>query len=750
MDYFLFILGFLFFGLGTSLYLFAEQRKRWIKVDYLIFFIIYMWIIGSSIWSDNLFHVFPQVSIYGEIHHVLYFLAYISLFEFGRRMLFENRKYSFLLYLLSILLIFIDDSLLLVRNYFAVLGSAFSGIAFIRLRKEFNKSKENSFSSFILPFSYFLLSFLYLLFMIVHLVDTIYFSDYIHWLKHSLEWGMVISISSIFLFQIIQVEIQDPIEIQLKHIKIQRFKRYIKTFLIISIIGFGLVHYLGKISWAQQRAEILNIVGVAALSIDGDVHQQLKGTHEEEKGIVYQQIKNKLENIKTQIPSVTYIYTMYLKGDQILFGVDPDAVPEEEGDHCGDIYYEATPMMFDMYTKEDTMVEETITSDRWGDWLSAYAPITNSEGKIIALLGMDISANHILNKIRITRFIGMTGLFVIFLINIGFSYIAYLHHKEKLWRTYHTTILSSIGDMVIVFDKNQKIIFVNKAIFSLTGYSLENIGTDYTLNQVLNTGDEKRFHRIMKNLKNDKVHFSEFHLLTTEDKRIPVYISLTFLQNDRKDPLYVLTAMNITEQKKREEEIERHYQETLSLLATVVDAKDDYTARHSNDVTYYAKVIAEELGFSDEIIREIQTAAMVHDIGKIAIPDNILKKEGPLTDEEWHIMREHPVYGKQILEKAGGIFNQLIPYVYHHHERYDGKGYPSGMEQPPIPICIITVADAFDAMVSDRAYRKGLTLEQAKNELIRHSGTQFHPEVVQAFLRILERDIELDDKEALL
>ena len=157
----------------------------------------------------------------------------------------------------------------------------------------------------------------------------------------------------------------------------------------------------------------------------------------------------------------------------------------------------------------------------------------------------------------------------------------------------------------------------------------------------------------------------------------------------------------------------------------------------------YAKAIAREIGLTEEKILEIETAAFIHDIGKIGIPDRVLNKNGPLTDSEWLEMRKHPEYGKEILEKADNTFKELIPYVYLHHERYDGKGYPKGIKNTMIPIAIISVADAFDAMTSNRSYRKRMTVADAKEEIVKNSGTQFHPEVVKALINILEGDTEL-------
>ncbi len=136
----------------------------------------------------------------------------------------------------------------------------------------------------------------------------------------------------------------------------------------------------------------------------------------------------------------------------------------------------------------------------------------------------------------------------------------------------------------------------------------------------------------------------------------------------------------------------------------------------------------------------IRLAALLHDLGKIGIPDAVLHKPGPLTAEEWAIMRGHPEIGQQILAQVGGVFALLSRIVVAHHERWDGKGYPHGLAKEAIPIGarILSVVDSYDAMLSDRPYRKPLSAAQARAELRRCSGSQFDPIVVAAFLQVLD------------
>ncbi len=182
------------------------------------------------------------------------------------------------------------------------------------------------------------------------------------------------------------------------------------------------------------------------------------------------------------------------------------------------------------------------------------------------------------------------------------------------------------------------------------------------------------------------------------------------------------------------------YKSTLKVLANALDAKDSYTHGHSQRVAEYSLAIAGELGLSSKEKDDLEFAALLHDIGKIGIRDNILCKPGKLTDEEFKIIQMHPVMSAQILEPIEFLVDK-IPIVKHHHERYDGRVYPSKLAKDEIPFGarIICVADTFDAMTSNRSYRKGLPAEVAIEELKRCSGAQFDPVMVEAFLRVFEK-----------
>lgn len=187
------------------------------------------------------------------------------------------------------------------------------------------------------------------------------------------------------------------------------------------------------------------------------------------------------------------------------------------------------------------------------------------------------------------------------------------------------------------------------------------------------------------------------------------------------------------------------YLKTISLLVNAVEKKDAYTARHTERVTLYSLVLFDELNsnpdyeidFPKGFRQTLKISALLHDIGKIGIRDCVLNKPGRLTDEEFEEIKKHPSYGYMIGMNIEELDDVLLG-VKHHHERYDGKGYPDGLKGDEIPIiaAIISVADAYDAMTSDRPYRKSLSGEIGRDEIMKNSGTQFHPLVVKAFLKV--------------
>lgn len=190
-------------------------------------------------------------------------------------------------------------------------------------------------------------------------------------------------------------------------------------------------------------------------------------------------------------------------------------------------------------------------------------------------------------------------------------------------------------------------------------------------------------------------------------------------------------------------QIERAYLENIETLRYAVEVRNPYTRGHSERVSKYAVLIGEKLNLSDEQLRILRIGGLFHDIGKIGTPDSILLKDSKLTDEEYAKIKRHPTIGTEILSNSE-VFKDILPIVKHHHERYDGKGYPDQLKGEEIPLLarITSVADSFDAMSSRRTYRDKLELSNIIDEIEKNKGTQFDPEMADAFIEILKDNFE--------
>ena len=204
------------------------------------------------------------------------------------------------------------------------------------------------------------------------------------------------------------------------------------------------------------------------------------------------------------------------------------------------------------------------------------------------------------------------------------------------------------------------------------------------------------------------------------------------------EQMNVIKKIN-SELKESEEKLKTAYLESIQTLRYTVEAKDQYTRGHSDRVSEYSVLIGKHMNLSEKDLEVLKIGGLFHDIGKIGIPDAILLKNTKLTDDEYSEIKNHPAIGKHILSNAK-IFENLVPIVYHHHEKYDGTGYPERLSGHSIPLFarIAAIADTFDAMTSKRSYRDALSLDIVRDELERNSGKQFDPEILKVFLNILD------------
>jgi putative nucleotidyltransferase with HDIG domain len=225
-------------------------------------------------------------------------------------------------------------------------------------------------------------------------------------------------------------------------------------------------------------------------------------------------------------------------------------------------------------------------------------------------------------------------------------------------------------------------------------------------------------------------------LVVAEDMHTAPFAALALV------PLLGLLAVFARERHQRLQsmlELSSAYRGTALVLGDVIEADDGYTGEHCKSVVSLTLELAEHLGLTAERQRNLEFAALLHDVGKIAIPKEIIHKPGKLAPDEWTIIKTHTVEGQKMLERVGGFMRQVGLIVRSHHERWDGTGYPDGLagEQIPLEARIITCCDSWNAMRTDRPYRKALSYEAAHNELVSNAGNQFDPHVVDTFVRLV-------------
>jgi response regulator RpfG family c-di-GMP phosphodiesterase len=236
--------------------------------------------------------------------------------------------------------------------------------------------------------------------------------------------------------------------------------------------------------------------------------------------------------------------------------------------------------------------------------------------------------------------------------------------------------------------------------------------------------------------------------MLSKDQKIGVVI----LVRDQKQPLYTKDDLqllsvfcsqtaSLIENARLYGQMRDMNREVIRSFAQAVEAKDIYTRGHSDQVAYYATKLGRSLSLSKHELNNLYLAGIVHDIGKIGVPDHILNKPDSLTDEEFTIMKRHPEVGRNILAQVASL-QEILPTIYHHHERIDGRGYPEGLRDEQIPFLskVIGVVDAFEAMTSDRAYRQAMSWPVVKDILLSGAGTQWDRELVNRWLEIVERE----------
>jgi len=413
----------------------------------------------------------------------------------------------------------------------------------------------------------------------------------------------------------------------------------------------------------ELRSKILGLAKLASMLIDGDKHSQISLKRQSQDTVLYQEIRAVLKKIMNIDPIIYSVYTMVKSNtkDVWMFVVDSGDIKGRSA-YCGE-HYDISPFPQMKLAFDAPSVDKELTVDKWGVWLSSYAPIYNSQGEAVAIVGLDVSATSIYQM----QLVLYKRLLLICALGVAFSLLISWFLAKNISR--------SLRDLIAGVREVERGNFIQKVKVRKDG-------------EVQELADA--FNKMTEGLEE------------TQSK------------------------------------LKRYYLNTIKSLAQALEAKDSYTRGHSERVTRYAINIAKRLGFSDEDITLLEDICVLHDIGKIGIPEKILSKSGPLTEEEWRIVKRHTTIGEGIL-KPIEFLKPVLSIVRDHHERPDGKGYPNGLKKNEIPMLasIVAVADAFDAMTSDRPYRKAFTKDDAINILKENKDKQFNSQVVDAFIASL-------------
>ena len=320
--------------------------------------------------------------------------------------------------------------------------------------------------------------------------------------------------------------------------------------------------------------------------------------------------------------------------------------------------------------------------------------------------------------------------------------IAELAESEEKYRT----VFENTGTATVIIEKDKKISMANTQFEKLTGYSKDEIEnkikwTDFVIPEDLKVMIEHHTARRKAGEKPPTEY--EFCLIDRKGKIKNVFLKVGILPDSKKS---IASLIDITENKKSEERLKKTMDATIDTMSKIVEAKDPYTSGHQHRVCQLAVPLARELGLSPDKIEGIRIASLIHDIGKISLPAEILSKPTTLTDIEYSLLKNHSQIGYDILKSIDFSY-PIAQIVLQHHERLNGSGYPNNLKGDKILLeaHILGVADVVEAMSSHRPYRPALGIEKALEEISKNKGTLYDPEVVDACLRLFkEKDFKFE------
>lgn len=309
--------------------------------------------------------------------------------------------------------------------------------------------------------------------------------------------------------------------------------------------------------------------------------------------------------------------------------------------------------------------------------------------------------------------------------------------NSKLLNNLYTEVFKKSHNYLFLVDQKGKIIDCNDASCKLFNMSLKKL-SERNIIEIFGYKENIWIRFFQKKLLYSNNEY-ETHFTTSINKKI-IYYNLHIVCACNNKLYYIVYLKDKTEESKLIDMLNKASYESIRLLAQVIEEKDAYTLGHCSRLEEHSIALGEKLGLKDEYLRQLRFGAILHDVGKVAIPNEILNKQEKLTPKEFEIIKSHSEIGANIVRKIYGL-EKVANMVKQHHERYDGNGYPEGIKGNKIELGaqIISVVDAFDAMTSDRPYHKAINLKDAVNELQKQSGSQFAPKIVEKFIWLLKK-----------
>lgn len=300
-------------------------------------------------------------------------------------------------------------------------------------------------------------------------------------------------------------------------------------------------------------------------------------------------------------------------------------------------------------------------------------------------------------------------------------------------------IMNMTFNAVVIIEKSGIIKYVNQATEKVLG-SNKTAGRDiFRFETLKKTKLEQAIRMGFKGFSQELRAYRHISATTGEEKYINLAIAPYAVNKEGVVEEILMIVNDVSLENELANRLQQNFLTTFQSLASIIDARDSYTGKHSENVSHYAELLLEEMNISEDLKKNILIAAKLHDIGKVGIPDCILNKIGQLDSLEYDVMKKHPVIGANLLADIEQ-FKDSSHFIRHHHERWDGSGYPDGIEGEDIPLGaqVISIADAFDAMRSERIYRKSISYIESLEELKRNKWKQFNGDLVDLFIKALD------------